>query len=158
MAQKMTRVYNDLMKSGNFQAVQNKAEVGEEIDAVGMIVRICEEQGFIPRYYTSGPQDKVDQTLLDMQHYTRTLVMEELNLGNMIESSLIQIEKDKEKEAKIDTGEDETIEEEEDKALFTYREDNPITDDDYAELSELEDKARQEDMEEMKNGAKGSNS
>lgn len=149
-AQKMTKVYNDLMKSGNFQGVQNKSNNGEGIDAVGTLALICEKQGFIPRYYVDSPKDKVDQTILDQQHFTRTLVMEELNLGNMIESALLQIEKDKEKEAKIDTGED--TDEDEDKDLFTYREDNPITDEDYLELAESDEKLREQDRKALSGG------
>ena len=37
--------------------------VSEYVDSVSEIVAICEKDGFIPRYYTDGPQDKVDRTL-----------------------------------------------------------------------------------------------
>jgi septal ring factor EnvC (AmiA/AmiB activator) len=63
---------------------------------------MCEEDGFIPRYYVDGPQDKVDRTLQDLQMYTKNLVEEETNLSSMIESAMKQIEKDKEKEAETD--------------------------------------------------------
>jgi len=46
---------------------------------------MCERDGFIPRYYVDGAQDKVDRVLEDLQKYTRTLVVEEMGLGPMIE-------------------------------------------------------------------------
>ena len=101
-AQKMVKMYDMLMKSGKFTASQNKAENGEYVDSISEIVAICEKDGFIPRYYTDGPQDKVDRTLQDLQKYTRTLITEEMNLGNLIEQAVKQIQIDKEKEAMLD--------------------------------------------------------
>ena len=101
------------MKSGKFTASQNKAENGEYVDSVAELVAICEKDGFIPRYYTDGPQDKVDRTLQDLQKYTRTLVTEEMNLGNLIENAVKQIQIDKEKEALRDAdaaGDDDAFE------------------------------------------------
>ena len=69
--QKMQRAYDSLMKSGRFTAAQNKEEGGEYVDSVGELVAICEREGFIPRYYTDEPQDKVDRTLQDLEQYTR---------------------------------------------------------------------------------------
>jgi hypothetical protein len=65
-AQKMARMYDTLMKSGRFTAAQNKEEQGDYVDSIGEIVAICERQGFIPRYYVDGPQDKVDRVIQDM--------------------------------------------------------------------------------------------
>ena len=72
-AQKMVKMYDSLMKSGKFTAAQNKAESGEFVDSISEIVELCERDGFIPRYYTDGPQDKVDKVLLDTQHYVHNL-------------------------------------------------------------------------------------
>ena len=92
--QKLQRAYDSLMKAGKFTAAQNKAEQGEFIDSIGELVALCEKQGFIPRYYIAEPNDKVDETLRDLQRYTRTLVTEEMNLGNMIELALKDIQKE----------------------------------------------------------------
>jgi hypothetical protein len=62
----MEKAYDSLMKAGKFTAAQNKAENGEYVDSIAELVAICEEQGFIPRYYTDGPQDKVDRVLEDL--------------------------------------------------------------------------------------------
>ena len=98
-AQKMVKMYDMLMKSGKFTAAQNKAEKGEFVDSFSELFAICEKDGFIPRYYVDGPQDKVDRTLQDLQTYTRTLVTEEMNLSSLIEQAVKQIQVDKEKEA-----------------------------------------------------------
>ena len=94
--QKMSKVYDQLMKSGKFSAAQNKAESGEYVDSVGELVAICEKDGFIPRYYISEPNDKVDQTIVDMKRYTRTLITEETNLGNLIEEAIKNNQKEDE--------------------------------------------------------------
>ena len=88
--QKMSKVYDSLMKSGKFTAAQNKAETGEFVDSVGELIEMCEKQGYIERYYIDTPKDKVDLTIKDMQKYTRTLIEEETNLSNMIEAALKQ--------------------------------------------------------------------
>ena len=95
------------MKSGKFSAAQNKAESGEYVDSVGELVAICEKDGFIPRYYISEPNDKVDQTIADMKRYTRTLITEETNLGNLIEEAIKNNQKEDEaaqKAEETDTG------------------------------------------------------
>ena len=107
--QKMSKVYDSLMKSGKFTAAQNKSESGEFVDSISELVALCEEQGFIARYYTDGPQDKVDRTLEDLKSYTRTLVTEEMNLGNLIESAIKQISVEKEKVEDEDIDDEETL-------------------------------------------------
>ena len=96
--QKVSKVYNDLMKSGKFTAAQNKAETGEFVDSVGELIELCEKEGYIERYYIEKPNDKVDFTIQDMQRYTRTLIEEETNLSNMIEMALKQNAKEDEDE------------------------------------------------------------
>ena len=110
-AQKMVKMYDMLMKSGKFTASQNKAENGEVVDSISEIVAICEKDGFIPRYYTDGPQDKVDRTLQDLQAYTRTLITEEMNLGNLIENAVKQMSHEENKdEDELTEGEDMSLE------------------------------------------------
>lgn len=134
-AQKMIKMYDMLMKSGKFTASQNKAENGEYVDSIAELVAMCEKDGFIPRYYTDGPQDKVDRTLQDFQKYTRTLVTEEMNLGNLIEQAVKQIQLDKEKEALRDAdaaGDDDAFEAE------LFDEDNSyLEDEDFQQLKQM---------------------
>lgn len=139
--QKMQKAYDSLMKSGKFTAAQNKEESGEFVDSIGELVALCEKEGFIPRYYTDGPQDKVDRTLQDLQQYTHTLVTEEMNLGNMIEASLREIVKDKEREANIDVEDSD-----EDEDLFNY-EHPELTEEDYQEYEDMKESERDKDEE-----------
>ena len=134
-AQKMIKMYDTLMKSGRFTASQNKAENGEFVDSISEIVSICEKDGFIPRYYTDGPQDKVDRTIQDFQKYTRTLVTEEMNLGNLIENAVKQIQLDKEKEESRDAdaaGDDDAFEAE----LFD-EDQSFLEDEDFQQLKQM---------------------
>ena len=141
--QKMSKVYDTLMKSGKFTAAQNKAATGEYVDSISELVALCEKDGFIPRYYTDGPQDKVDRTLQDLQNYTRTLVTEEMNLGNLIESAIKQIQIDKEKEADM-AAEAADDEEAFDASLFDEG-DSILQDEDFSALRDLEDQFEEED-------------
>lgn len=134
-AQKMVKMYDMLMKSGKFTASQNKAERGEAVDSIGELVAICEKDGFIPRYYTDGPQDKVDRTLQDLQNYTRTLITEEMNLGNLIEQAVRQIQLDKEKEASRDA---EAADDEEAFEAELFDEDQSyLNDEDFLQLKQM---------------------
>ena len=110
-AQKMVKMYDSLMKSGKFTAAQNKAENGEFLDSISEFVVLCEKEGFIPRYYTDGPKDRVDETIADLKGYTHSLVVEEMNLGNLIENAVKQMAIEEAKEEDEDIDDDLTLEE-----------------------------------------------
>ena len=147
--QKMSKVYDSLMKSGKFTAQQNKAEKGEYVDSISELVALCEKDGFIPRYHIDEPKDKVDRVLQDLQSYTRSLVMEEMNLGNLIENAVKQIEIDKQKEAEneAEAANDEELLEME---LFGDDAESVLEDEDFAILRELEEEAGEADADFIK--------
>ena len=102
--QKLSRVSDNLRKSAKFTAAQNKEEKNDFVDSVGEIITLCEKEGFIPRYVTDVPQDKVDQTLKDMNDYLHKLVTQDLGFGQQIEDALkkIQIQKEMNEQAEIE--------------------------------------------------------
>ena len=130
----MSKVYDSLMKAGKFTAAQNKAENGEYVDSISELVAMCERDAFIPRYYTDGPQDRVDRVIQDMQEYTRNLVLEELHLGPLIEKAIRTNMQENNEDDDDDYDEDVELE----KSLY---EDEEITntDEDYDEFYELEE-------------------
>ena len=144
-AQKMIKMYDSLMKSGKFTEAQNKAEKGEAIDSISELVAICEKEGFIPRYYTDGPQDKVDRVLQDLQTYTKTLVVEEMGLGAMIEKAAKQMQEDRKLKESNDGAEDdeEAMEEE----LFAEDNGNTLDPMDMYDLLEQEDEFAEQDWQ-----------
>lgn len=144
-AQKMQKMYDSLMKSGKFSAAQNKAENGEIVDSISELVMMCEKDGFIPRYYIDSPKDKVDRVLQDLQGYTKSLITEETNIGNLIENAVKQIEEDKRREADMeaDAASDEDILED---ALFSG-DINYIADGEFEEFTEFEDGLAEQDNE-----------
>ena len=135
-AQKMVKMYDMLMKSGRFTAAQNKTESGNAVDSISELVAMCEKDGFFPRYYVETPKDKVDRTLQDLQNYTRQLVTEEMNLGELIESAVKQIQNDKEKEAEVnaDAADDDDAFETE---LFDQDKTAFLNDEDFQQLQSL---------------------
>ena len=133
--QKMSKVYDSLMKSGKFTAAQNKAEQGEFVDSISELVAICEKEGFIPRYHTDDPMDRVDETLADLKFYTKTLVTEEMNLGNLIENAVKEMAKQEAKE------EDEDVEDE----IMSLEEIDMLKDEDFAEYGDFLEEQSDED-------------
>ena len=133
--QKMSKVYDSLMKSGKFTAAQNKAESGEFVDSISELVAICEKEGFIPRYHTDDPMDRVDETLADLKFYTKTLVTEEMNLGNLIENAVKEMAKQEAKE------EDEDVEDE----IMSLEEIDMLKDEDFAEYGDFLEEQSDED-------------
>lgn len=133
--QKMSKVYDQLMKSGKFTAAQNKADSGEFVDSISALVEICEKDGFIPRYYIDSPNDRVDETLLDLKEYTHSLVTEEMNLGNLIENAVKEMAQQESKE------EDEDTEDE----ILTLAEADALKDEDFVEYSEFLEKESDDD-------------
>lgn len=89
--QKLSKVSESLRKSAKFTAAQNKEQKGDFVDSIGQLIAICERDGFIPRFATDIPQDKVDMTLRDMNEYVRKLVTQDLGFGQQIEDSLKKI-------------------------------------------------------------------
>ena len=138
--QKMTKVYNELMKSAKLTAAQNKADSNDFIDSIGELVAICERDGFIPKFYIDEPKDKVDRVIQDMQSYTHDLVVDELGLGNLIENSLKSLEREREAiAAAAEAGDD--FEEQQEEELF--KEKDLLEDSDFIEFlndEESEDK------------------
>jgi hypothetical protein len=76
------------------------------------LVAICEKEGFIPRFATDIPQDKVDKTLKDMNNYLYKLVTQDLGFGQQIEDSLKKIQLQKEMNDSEISLDDEDIDEE----------------------------------------------
>ena len=74
---------------------------------------MCERDGFIPRYATDIPQDKVDLTLKDMNDYLKKLVTQDLGFGQQIEDALkkIQIQKEMNENAALPEDEQQLIDE-----------------------------------------------
>lgn len=134
--QKMSKVYETQMKSGNFTAAQNKNERGDQVDSLGELVALCETQGFIPKYYTSGPQDKVDETIRDMQRYTKTLITEETNISNLVEKALRDNEREDANDVTIN---DEDIDIFESNESAVEEVEKQLKDDDFMDYSEFLD-------------------
>lgn len=148
--QKVSRVYDQLMKSGRFTAAQNKEANTEFVDSIGELVEMCEKQGYIERYYIEKPNDKVDITIQDLQRYTRKLIEEETNLNDMLEIAIKQNAREDEEDAKnndtdiIEFDDDNVIEEVE----------NEMKTQDYVDFEEFKDLERKADEEYLRSEAK----
>lgn len=135
----MSKVYDSLMKSGKFTAAQNKAENGEFVDSVGELIALCGKDGYIEKFYSDKPNDKVDITLKDMQRYTRRLVEEETNLNELLQAAI-------ERNAKEDAeAQDESDIVDFDDIAMEDIENQITTDKDFEEFNEFQSKEMDED-------------
>ena len=123
--QKLSKVSSDLRKSAKFTAAQNKEQKNDYVDSVGELVAMCERDGFIPRFATDIPQDKVDITLKDMNDYVHKLVTQDLGFGQQIEDALRKIQIQQEMAA---------AEAEDAQLMLDGVEPEGLTDSDYAEF------------------------
>ena len=140
--QKMSKVYDSLMKSGKFTAAQNKAESGEFVDSIGELIELCEKEGYIERYYVEQPHDKVDLTIQDMQRYTRTLIEDETNISTMVEKALRENAKEDEEKAK--NAESDIVD---DADLSIEELERTIKDSDYADFEDFKEQESAQDNE-----------
>ena len=115
--QKISKVSESLRKTAKFTAAQNKEQKDNFIDSIGQLITLCEKDGFIPRFATNIPQDKVDATLKDMNEYVRKLVTQDLGFGQQIENAIKKIKIQQDIKDSIDKENDE-IEDEDFKEFY----------------------------------------
>lgn len=87
--QKLSRVYDAMMKSAKFTEAQNKEGKADFVDCIGSMVAYCEKNGGqIPRYEIEVPYDVVDKIINDLKLYNKTLIYEDKALAEEIERYL----------------------------------------------------------------------
>jgi hypothetical protein len=111
--QKLSGVYDNLMKSAKFTAVQRSA-----VDDTGGFATFCEfiesleKEGFIEPAKVTEDYDIVEATISDMKNYTKKLVLGDSSISSITTEQLNKI---KEKQDEIDSdGADDELEGEND--------------------------------------------
>ena len=84
--QKLSRVYDSMMKSAKFTAAQDKESQSDFVDSVGEMVAYCEEHGGqIPKFEIESDYDIIDTIVKDLKDYTRSLIYEDKALAQEVE-------------------------------------------------------------------------
>lgn len=123
--QKLSRVYDSMMKAAKFTEAQNKADKADFVDSAGQLVAYCEKEGGqIPRLEIKADHDIVDAVIADLKRYNKSLIYEDKSLAQEIEQYL------KNKEAADQMKRDRA------EALAMGLEDVELKDDDYSEFKE----------------------
>jgi phage FluMu protein Com len=142
--QKLSRVYDAMMKSAKFTEAQNKDGKGDFVDSVGEMVAYCEKEGGqIPPHKIDVPYDVVDKIINDLKLYNKTLIYEDKSLAEEIENylknkkSAEEMKRDRE-EARL-------------KGLDAVE----LKDEDYADFSEEIHNQKEEDIEMLINEEEG---
>ena len=121
--QKLSRVYDTMMKSAKFTEAQNKESNGDSFNSIGELVAFCEkEQGQIPKFEIDYPLDVIDKVIMDLKEYTNTLIKQDAGLSQQIEQYIkkkeIAEEQKRNKEQAKEAGMDYVELEDEDYAKF----------------------------------------
>lgn len=132
--QKLSRVYDAMMKSAKFTEAQNKADKTDFVDSVGQLVAYCEKEGGqIPKYEITVEKDVVDTIITDLKRYNKSLIYEDKSLAQEIEQYL------KNREAAEQMKRDRAA------ALAQGLDDVELEDDDYADFREAIESDQAED-------------
>ena len=95
-AKNFAGILDTLRKSGKFTESQKKDEEQKEFDTIGELVALCEREGGIIEQFPIDPdeypQDKIDLTIKDLKQYNHDLVVNELGLGDLIESYIQKLD------------------------------------------------------------------
>ena len=87
--QKLSRVYDAMMKSAKFTEAQRKEEKSGEFDSVGQIVFFAEkEKGKIGRHEFDYEGDIIDEAIDNLKRYNRELIESDTALAQQIENYL----------------------------------------------------------------------
>lgn len=87
--QKLSRVYDSMMKSAKFTEAQNKETNTDFVDSVGQLVDYCEKEGGrIPKYEIKTDYDIIDTIINDLKVYNKNLIYEDKSLAQEIEQYL----------------------------------------------------------------------
>jgi hypothetical protein len=87
--QKLSRVYDSMMKAAKFTEAQNKEGKSDFLDSIGEMVAYCEKNGGqIPKYEIQVPYDIVDKIIADLKQYNKSLIYEDKSLAEEIEQYL----------------------------------------------------------------------
>lgn len=109
--QKLSRVYDAMMKSAKFTEAQKKEKDANSFDSIGELVAFCEKEGgFIPKHEINYPADIIDKVIMDLKEYTNSLIKQDAGLAQQIEQYIkrkeIAEEQKKNKQQAKDNGDD----------------------------------------------------
>lgn len=133
--QKLSRVYDAMMKSAKFTEAQNKSDKAEFADSAGQIVAYCEKEGGqIPKFEITADQDIIDTVISDLKKYNKSLIYEDKSLAQEIEQYL------KNREAA------EQMKRDREEANLAGLDEVQLNDDDYADFKEVIEQDKTEDQ------------
>lgn len=102
--EKLSRVYDSLMKSAKFTAVQRSAvDDAGGFATISEFVDALERDGFIPPYPIEENMDIVENTIADMKQYTKNLVLGDSSISTLAQETLLRM-KQKEDENHLEEG------------------------------------------------------
>ena len=106
--QRLSRVYDSMMKAAKFTEAQRKEEASGEFDCVGQICLFAESKkggGKIPRHKIDTPLDIVDATIDKLKRYYSDLIKNDPTISQQIENyikkrEILQEQQEDEKRAR----------------------------------------------------------
>ncbi len=113
-AKALMDAYDKIMKAATFQPAQTKAAAEGYVNSIGELVKLCEREGFIPKYDVEVSPDIVDKTIKDLKLYVKRLFENDDSIAQRYDKSVQELEM-------IESQEDETLDDD-DEIFDVYKE------------------------------------
>lgn len=105
---KLSDAYDKLMHSAKFTAVQRSAsDKAGGMNTFGEMFEYIEKNGFIPKFHTDEPKDIVDETIRNIEAFTKRLVLGDTNIATQIENQIDKLRSQVEEEELVEEDADE---------------------------------------------------
>ena len=95
---KMSKTYDDLMKSADFVQNKRNQKDAEGHNAFAAVFEMAEKQGFIPEYHNEENPDLVDKTIRNIKSWMANIVRGETDLDVLLENAAKRVIEQERKE------------------------------------------------------------
>lgn len=92
IARKASEMYSRITKEAGFQPTQAREEEEAGLNAIGLLVKMCEAKQFIPKFVVDEPQDQVDFVLKDLELFTKRLVDNDDTITSRVATAVAALE------------------------------------------------------------------
>ncbi len=100
--QKLSKIYNDLMKAAEFSAEKKKDKKDSEgLNSVGIIYSLAEKDRFIPKFHNKDEPDIVDNTEKNLKLWMKKLIEGETDLNILLENAAKRVVEQERKEEQL---------------------------------------------------------
>lgn len=135
IARKASEMYSRITKEAGFQPTQAKEEEEAGLNAIGLLVKMCEAKQFIPKFVTDEPQDQVDFVLKDLELFTKRLVDNDDTITSRVATAVAALEEQDKQLSTAEVADDDDEKSDYNAPMIVAEDDGPL-DTVFAELGD----------------------